>query len=83
MLVNEEPYQLGDSYYLHELVRDTAIAQAAPVEEGVFGCRSRCFQHHPRRMAFRPTSREVAAGRVPSYSGISLTQAQVRVSYLG
>ncbi len=35
MLVDEEPYQLGDSYYVHELVRETAIAREEPVEEGV------------------------------------------------
>jgi GntR family transcriptional regulator len=35
MLVDEEPYQLGDSYYVNELVRDTAIAIPKPVEEGV------------------------------------------------
>lgn len=35
MLVDEEPYQLGDSYYDYELVKDTAIAEAAPIEEGV------------------------------------------------
>lgn len=35
MLVDEEPYQLGDSYYDYELVKDTKIAGAAPIEEGV------------------------------------------------
>lgn len=35
MLVDEEPYQLGDSYYVHHLVRDTKIAGTAPIEEGV------------------------------------------------
>ncbi len=34
MLVDEEPYQIGDSYYPHELVADTAIAIPEPVEEG-------------------------------------------------
>ncbi len=35
MLVDEEPYQIGDSYYPHELVAGTAIAIPEPVEEGV------------------------------------------------
>jgi hypothetical protein len=33
MLVDGEPYQLGDSYYRHDL--DTPISSAEPVEEGV------------------------------------------------
>jgi len=35
MLGDDEPYQLGDSYYVHDLVEGTPIADAAPVEEGV------------------------------------------------
>ena len=35
MLVDDEPYQLGDSYYPYDMVRGTAIAESAPVEEGV------------------------------------------------
>lgn len=34
MLVDEEPYQLGDSYYEYELVKDTKIAGSEPIEEG-------------------------------------------------
>lgn len=35
MLVDEEPYQLGNSYYRYDDVRGTAIEQPEPVEEGV------------------------------------------------
>jgi GntR family transcriptional regulator len=35
MLVDDEPYQLGNSYYPFDLVSDTAIALPEPVEEGV------------------------------------------------
>ncbi len=63
MLVDEEPYQLGDSYYLHELVKDTAIAEPASVEEGVLAVLERAhgqpISYYVDELSFRmPTPDE-------------------------
>ncbi|MEV6985681.1 GntR family transcriptional regulator [Sphaerisporangium sp. NPDC051017] len=69
MLVDEEPYQLGDSYYVYELVRDTAIAEMAPVEEGVLSVLEQAhgspIDHFVDELSFRmPTPEETTALRL-------------------
>lgn len=64
MLVNEEPYQLGDSYYRYDLVKETAIAEPTPVEEGVLAVLERVHgkpvSHYTDELTFRmPTPEEV------------------------
>ncbi|GLX08572.1 hypothetical protein Misp03_54980 [Microbispora sp. NBRC 16548] len=83
MLVDEEPYQLGDSYYLHELVRDTAIAQAAPVEEGVLAVLERVngkpISYFIDEISFRmPTPEEAVTLRLDQ--GVCVVRV-VRIAY--
>ncbi|MGB2569284.1 GntR family transcriptional regulator [Micromonospora citrea] len=83
MLVDEEPYQLGDSYYVHELVKDTAIAEPAPVEEGVLTVLERVhgkpISYYIDELSFRmPTPEE--AGTLRLDPGVCVVRA-VRVAY--
>lgn len=65
MLVDEEPYQLGDSYYPYELVAGTAIALPAPVEEGVLTALERAhgrpISYYVDELSFRMPSPDEAA----------------------
>lgn len=63
MLGDDEPYQLGDSYYVNEVAEGTAIAEAAPVEEGVLTVLERAHgkpvAYFRDELSFRmPTPRE-------------------------
>jgi GntR family transcriptional regulator len=83
MLVDEEPYQLGDSYYLYETVRDTPIAEAAPVEEGVLTVLERAHgkpvDYYVDELNFRmPTPEEAATLALDS--GVCVVRA-VRIAY--
>lgn len=83
MLVDEQPYQLGDSYYLHDLVRDTAIARPAPVEEGVLAVLERVhgspISYYVDELSFRmPTPEEAAILKLDP--GVCVVRA-VRIAY--
>jgi GntR family transcriptional regulator len=83
MLVDEEPYQLGDSYYLYETVRDTPIAQPDPVEEGVLSVLERAHgkpvDYYVDELSFRmPTPEEASVLTLDS--GICVVRA-VRIAY--
>ncbi|MDG4783925.1 GntR family transcriptional regulator [Micromonospora sp. WMMD961] len=83
MLVDEEPYQLGDSYYRHELVKDTAIAQPQPVEEGVLAVLERVhgkpISYYIDELSFRmPTPQESTALKLDP--GVCVVRA-VRIAY--
>ncbi len=83
MLVDEEPYQLGDSYYRHDLVGDTAIARPAPVEEGVLTVLERAHgkpvHYFVDDLSFRmPTPRE--ADLLDLGPGVPVVRV-VRVAY--
>jgi GntR family transcriptional regulator len=83
MLVDEEPYQLGDSYYRYETVRDTPIAQAAPVEEGVLSVLERAHgkpvDYYVDELSFRmPTPEETATLALPP--GVGVVRV-VRIAY--
>ena len=83
MLVDDEPYQLGDSYYLHETVADTPIAEAAPVEEGVLSVLERAHgkpvDYYVDELNFRmPTPEETALLKLPA--GVCVVRV-VRIAY--
>ncbi len=83
MLVDDDPYQLGDSYYVNELVRDTAIAEAAPVEEGVLAVLERVhgkpISYYIDELSFRmPTPEEAMTLRLDP--GVCVVRA-VRIAY--
>ena len=83
MLVDDEPYQLGDSYYVHDLVRDTAIAADAPVEEGVLSVLERAngapVAYFLDELSFRmPTPQEATTLRLDP--GVCVVRA-VRIAY--
>jgi GntR family transcriptional regulator len=83
MLVDEEPYQLGDSYYVHDLVKDTAIAEPAPVEEGVLAVLERAHgqpvSYYVDELSFRmPTPDEAAILKLDP--GVCVVRV-VRVAY--
>ncbi|GAA1411775.1 GntR family transcriptional regulator [Catellatospora coxensis] len=83
MLVDEEPYQLGDSYYPHDLVADTPIAVAAPVEEGVLAVLERVhgqpISYFIDELSFRmPTPDEASILRLDP--GVSVVRV-VRIAY--
>ncbi|GAA2381011.1 hypothetical protein Cme02nite_15350 [Catellatospora methionotrophica] len=83
MLVDEEPYQLGDSYYPHDLVADTPIAVAEPVEEGVLAVLERVhgqpISYFIDELSFRmPTPDEASILRLDP--GVSVVRV-VRIAY--
>ena len=83
MLVDEEPYQLGNSYYPYELVADTPIAEPVPVEEGVLTVLERAhgkpISYYIDEISFRmPTPEEALALKLDP--GVSVTRV-VRVAY--
>ncbi len=83
MLVDEEPYQLGDSYYVYDLVKDSAIAEPAPVEEGVLTVLERLhgkpIRYYIDELSFRmPSPEEATALRLDP--GVCVVRA-VRVAY--
>ncbi|WP_326561676.1 GntR family transcriptional regulator [Micromonospora sp. NBC_01796] len=85
MLIDEEPYQLGDSYYLADLVKDTAIAVSEPVEEGVLSVLERAhgkpIAYYIDELSFRmPTPEEAELLKLDP--GVSVVRA-VRVAYDG
>ena len=83
MLVDDEPYQLGDSYYRHDLVADTPISSAEPVEEGVLTVLERAhgkpIHYFMDELSFRmPTPHE--AELLDLGPGVSVVRV-VRVAY--
>ncbi len=83
MLVDEEPYQLGDSYYVHEFVRETAIAREEPVEEGVLAILEQAIggpiAYFVDELSFRmPTPEEATALRLDP--GVCVVRV-VRIAY--
>ncbi|MEU4676439.1 UTRA domain-containing protein [Micromonospora sp. NPDC023737] len=83
MLVDEEPYQLGDSYYRHELVKETPIAQPQPVEEGVLAVLERVhgkpISYYIDELSFRmPTPEETKLLKLDP--GVCVVRA-VRIAY--
>ncbi|MBB5871091.1 GntR family transcriptional regulator [Allocatelliglobosispora scoriae] len=83
MLVDEEPYQLGDSYYRYDMVADTPIAIAAPVEEGVLAvlerASGRTISYFIDELSFRmPTPGEAEALRLDT--GVCVVKV-VRIAY--
>jgi GntR family transcriptional regulator len=83
MLVDDEPYQLGNSYYVHDLVKDTPIADTAPVEEGVLAVLERAYgkpvSYFIDELSFRmPTPEEAATLKLDP--GVCVVRA-VRVAY--
>ena len=65
MLVDDEPYQIGNSYYRYDLVQDSPIAVKAPVEEGVLHVlerlHGRAISYYIDELSFRmPTPEEAA-----------------------
>ncbi len=83
MLVDEIPYQLGNSYYIHSLVKDTAIASNAPVEEGVLSVLERAhgepISYYIDELSFRmPTPDEIDILNLDS--GVGVVRV-VRIAY--
>ncbi len=83
MLVDEEPYQLGNSYYVHEMDEGTPIADAAPVEEGVLAVLEQVHGHRVSyfidELSFRmPTPEESTMLRLDP--GVCVVRA-VRIAY--
>jgi GntR family transcriptional regulator len=83
MLVDEEPYQLGDSYYRYELVEGSSIAVAEPVEEGVLHLLERLngkpISYFIDELSFRmPTPEE--ADMLDLDPGVCVVRA-VRIAY--
>ncbi|MER7439528.1 UTRA domain-containing protein [Micromonospora avicenniae] len=83
LLVDEEPYQLGDSYYRHELVKETPIAQPQPVEEGVLAVLERVhgkpISYYIDELSFRmPTPEESKLLKLDP--GVCVVRA-VRIAY--
>jgi GntR family transcriptional regulator len=85
MLVDEEPYQLGDSYYIHELVRETAIAREESVEEDVLAvleqANGRPIAYFVDELSFRmPTPDEATTLRLDP--GVCVVRV-LRIAYDG
>ncbi|WP_405095560.1 GntR family transcriptional regulator [Micromonospora sp. NBC_01412] len=83
MLIDEEPYQLGDSYYLNDLVQETAIAVPEPVEEGVLSVLERVhgkpISYYIDELSFRmPSPHEAELLRLDP--GVCVVRT-VRVAY--
>lgn len=85
MLVDDEPYQIGDSYYPYKLVAATAIADPQPVEEGVLTVLERALgtpiAYYIDELSFRmPNPEEAETLRLDP--GVSVVRV-VRIAYDG
>jgi GntR family transcriptional regulator len=83
MLVDDEPYQIGDSYYPYEMVAETPIAKPEPVEEGVLSVLERVngqpISYYIDELSFRmPTPEEADVLRLDP--GVSVVRV-VRIAY--